>query len=170
MTVLSKNSSSPSCPPIPIHTSRGEATVTVIDRSPELSLMDNSITTCLMAFDQGSRFVYWIAYIYVPVSVRFLRVTLDTSGLACTSPEFIVYHPVSMAGDQSEIQYRECGLIATRDIDGPMQQCEYLCYDLCPDASMVNIGVRAEKLPWDSGVSGKICGVTVTELVTSGAQ
>ena len=162
MTVLKENSSSPSCPPLPHHTSEGVTMVTVIDRSLELFLMDNNITTCLVVFDQGWRFFHFTAYIYVPVSVPFLRVIIDTSELACASPELRVYNPVLMVGEQSGIQYRECGLVKTRYTDSTMQQCEFLCFDICPDTSMVNVGVQAEKLPWDFGGSGKICGVNVT--------
>ena len=81
MTALNENSSSPSCPPIPIHTTRGKAIITVINRSAELFLIDNDITTCLMVFDQGWRFFYMITYIYVPVCIPHLHVILDTSGL-----------------------------------------------------------------------------------------
>ena len=101
--------------------------------------MGNNITTCLTAFDQGWRFVYMIIYIYVPVSIPVLRVILDTSGLSCTS-QLTVYEPISKAGDQSELYYQECGLVEKRDIDGLVQQCEFLC--LCPIALMVNVGVR----------------------------
>ena len=76
------------------HTTRRKTIVTVINISAELSLIDNDITTYLMVFDEGWRFFYMIAYIYVPVPMPFLRVILDTSGLSCTS-QLTVYHPIS---------------------------------------------------------------------------
>ena len=231
ITVLNENYLSPSCPPILIHTTRDRAIVTVINRSAELSLMDNNITTCLTAFDEGWRFVYMIAYIYVPVSIPFpwWRHQMETfstllaicAGNSPVTGEFPTQRPVTRSFDvifdlcpnkrlskqwwgwwfetpshtlwrqsndscdhghpapanwpfiiqfqrQGELYYQECGLVEKRDIDGLVQQCEFLCYDLCPVASMVNVGVRAEKLPLDSGVSGKMGGVTVTEPVTIG--
>ena len=167
MTVLKENSTISLCSPVPIHQLGTVAIVTVDDRSTELSLMDNNINTCLTAFELGYSGFHLMAYIHTSGSVPFLRVTLDTSGLACTVPELVVYHQVSMAVEHSEIQYQECSLTETRVSVGTTQQCDFLCYGICPDASVVKIGIQTELLPWRGSGTGSLCGISVSSLWTS---
>ena len=160
MTVLIEDTATPSCPPAQLDKMGGVPMVTVVDRSTELSLLDDDSSTCLSAFEHGRQYFHLMAYIYVPFSNPLVRVVIVVSGLPCSVPDLFVYHQVSMAVRHKDIHYQECGLIETRDVVGSMQQCEYVCYQISPDASVVKVGIRAENLPWQFNGSGKVCGMT----------
>ena len=166
MTVLKGNFTNSVCPTPPLRKLGDVAIVTVDDRSPELELMDDDITTCLVVLEQGQSKFHLMAYIHTPGSVHFLRLTLQTTGLACTIPELVVYHQVQMAGRYGEIQYQECGLNDTRDVGGTRQQCEFLCYNIKAEASVVIVGIHAEKVHWNYREfgTGSVCGMAVSNV------
>ena len=156
MTVLIEDTATPSCPSAQLDKMGGVPMVTVVDRSTELLLLDDDSGTCLSAFENGRQYFHLMAYIHVPSSTQLLRVAIVVSGLLCSVPDLFVYHQLSMAVRHEDIHYQECGLTETVDVAGSMQQCEYVCYQISPDASVVKVGFRAENLPWKFNGSGKV--------------
>ena len=163
MTVLIEVSFTPLCPsPPPLPKLGGMSTVSVVDRSRELSLMDSDVRTCLGETEQVRKSFHLTAYIYDPNNLTSLWVALNTLGMACSGPGLIVYHQVTANGVHSDILFEECTLAVTGDIGDFLQQCEFVCHNLRPQGDVVKLGIRMQNLSWKFKVSGKLCGVVVT--------
>ena len=152
MTTLLDDSDTP-CPQLNIRQEDG--IIVVSDRNTELSLMDNDISTCLPALTQGRVFQRMAAYFYVPPSEYALQFVMDISGVECTQPSVVVYHGYSN-GDI----HMECILTGSHDIQG-IQQCEFMCTNICPQESVVEIYVQTQKVPGNPSYSPLICGISL---------
>ena len=145
MTVLQDDSQSPSCPVAPLRDpSDGRAMIVADDRSTELALMDHNFATCLVAFDQGRQFLRLVAYIYTPPTVKSLRIQIAVYGVLCTDSRLVVYHQIT-ADEYGDIRLRQCAFsrYSTREYVG--QECEFECYNICPNNSVVRVYDQVEK-------------------------
>ena len=153
MTTLLDDSDT-SCPHVDIRQEDG--TIVVLDRNTELSLMDNNTSTCLRVLTQGRVFQRMVAYFYVPTSEYALQFVLDISGMECTQPSVVVYHGYNNGGI-----YVECILTGAHDIQG-IQQCEFMCTNICPQESVVEIHVQTQKVSGNPNYSPMICGISLS--------
>ena len=160
MTIVNSNHSTPACPPLSLHKLDEVAMATVDDRTPELQLMDGDANTCFDVFDQGRRPLHLMTYVYVPQFAYSLQVTLVSSGLTCTNPQLTVFHKIPMADERHGIRYQECSIGMITVIGSGVQQCDFMCFNVCTDASVVKVGIRAEMLSWSSTGSAKICSIS----------
>ena len=112
--------------------------VVVVDRSTELKLMDNDASTCVTAFDQSHTFRRIVTYFYVPNPVHTLQFVMEISGMECIHPRLAVYHRYG-DGDMNI----ECVITAIRDA-GAVQQCEFMCTNVCPKESVVKIYIQTQ--------------------------
>ena len=148
MTTLLDDSDTP-CPQLNIRQEDG--VIVVSDRNTELSLMDDDISTCLPVLTQDRVFQRMVAYFYVPPSEYAMQLVLDISGMECTQPS--VYH-----GYNNGNIHMECILTGSHDIQG-IRQCEFMCTNICPQESVVEMYVQTQKDPRKANYSPLICGI-----------
>ena len=129
----------------------GDGVIVVLDRSTELKLMDDDVTSCVAAFEQGRTFRRIVAYVYVPTSGDILQFDLDISGIECNNPSFVVYH-AHVDGDQK----MECILTEARDV-GAVQQCKFMCTNICPKDSVFKVYFQTQRILWEQNDSASIC-------------
>ena len=163
MTVLQDESQSSSCPVPPLRNPSNEkAMIIVDDRSTELALMDHNFATCLVAFDQGRRFLRLVAYIYTPSTVKGLQIQISVSGVLCTDSRLVVYHEIT-ADEYGDIKLHQCTLSRYSARESVRQECEFECYNICPMNSVVRVYVQVEKwLQEDTSRPLYICDIGVT--------
>ena len=115
--------------------------------------MDDDDTTCLGAFNDSRRFQRVVAYIYAPTQITTLRLVLKISGMECSQTGLLVYH-----GNGYSDMYVECSLTASRH-EGGVQQCEFMCTNICPHKSVVKIYVQTQRFRPEQNDSVSICGM-----------
>ena len=150
MTTLTDDSDKP-CPQPGTHVE--DDVIVVHDRNTELTLMDSKISTCFAGLIQGGRSRRVKAYFHVPTPEYVLRFVLEISGMECTNPSLVVYHWHGN-GDIT----MQCILIGSSDTQ-EIQKCEFICNNICPQASVATIYVQTQKVlgkPYDSR---SICGI-----------
>ena len=166
VTVLQDESKLSSCPVASLtDTTIGNDMIIVMDRSAELALMDHDIGTCLLAFNQGHRFLRLVAYIYVPSTVNSIRIQLNIPMLPCTDPGMVLYHQVS-SGEHDGIQFRECTLIKQSAGHNVGLDCWFVCHNISHEKSPVRAFVQIEKWSQRDDIPINICNINVDQYFT----
>ena len=161
MTVLLDESKLPSCTLGPLtYSAYGNAMITVENRSTELLLMDQDIDTCLVAFDQGHRFLRLGAYIYVPSAVNSLRIEVNMSGLPCDDPGLVVYHHLS-TGEHAQFEFQQCALSTPTAGEDAGQECGFVCHNVCSEKMVAKVFVQVETWLQKDNAPMKICDMNV---------
>ena len=130
--------------------------IIVRSRIAEMKLMDGADSTCLPMFVGDRRFPRFVAYVYVPIPVDTLRVVLKISGTKCTDPGIAVYHQYGV-GDMN----MECIIMETSGV-GAIDRCEFLCTNICPIKSVVEIYIQSQKTPRGNNASASLCEIRLT--------
>ena len=151
MTTLEEESSDMPCPQS--ESGQAENVIVVSDRSTELKLMDNVASTCVAAFAQRRRFRRIVAYFYVPNSVYAVRFVLEISEMKCTDPRLAVYYRYDDGG-----MNMECVVTTARDA-GAVQECEFICTNVCPTESIVKIYIQTQTDTREQNDYSSICGI-----------
>ena len=151
MTTIEDNSSDTPCPQP--DSGQEDGVIVIVDRNMEIKLMDNDASTCVAAFDQSRRFRRIVTYFYVPNPVHTLQFVLELLGMKCIHPSFAVYHRYG-DGDMN----MECVVTTTRDA-GAVQQCEFMCTNVCPKESVVKVYIQTQTNYREQNGTASICGI-----------
>ena len=149
MTILVDDTGDTPCPQ-PVREQDNDVIV-VLDRSTELKLMDDDVTSCVAAFEQSRTFRRIVAYVYIPTTVPTLHFSLEISGMECNNPSLVVYHAYGN-GDKKV----ECILTKARDV-GAVQRCKFACTNIWPNESVVKVYFQIQRVSLEHNYSVSIC-------------
>ena len=133
-----------------------------MDREAELILMDEDVSTCLVAFEQGRRFFRLVAFVYMPVTAYSLRVQLDLWDMSCTDPGLAVYEKLPVV--DSAIKYIQCSSEKHTDSNDKLTRCVYVCSHIHSWDSVIEITVRLEKLAFGPAGGVKVCEFKILDV------
>ena len=133
-----------------------------MDREAELILMDEDVSTCLVTFEQGRRFLRLVAFVYMPVTAYNLRVQLDLWDMSCTDPGLAVYEKLPVVGNI--IKYIQCIPELHTDLNDDLTRCVYVCNHIHSCESVIEITVRLEKLAFGPAGGVKVCEFKIQDV------